>query len=326
MNKHGWRTWVTLGLGFVVSGFFLWLALRQVDAKSLAGAFISVDFLFVLASAAALAVGLILRAVRWRVIAGAPLSAHSIFSRATNIGALSNMLLPGRAGEFVRILTLAKLSGSRLAGPVASAVIDRLIDVFVLIASALALYFFLPFSAVLDRWLIVMVSVGMIAVAGLLVFARNMGTWQTLFARFSGRWLHKWKLRPEVFLAELRAEIKNLLVGWLSVELVLIAMLILFADWVAISALLWAFHLTLPLVAALLLWVFLAAGSALPSAPGYVGVYQVAAVWALSFFAVSASSAVAIAVVLQVTTLAVAFLMAGPSFLGFLKSALAARD
>lgn len=326
MDTRRWRTGITVGLGFAVSGTFLWLALRQVDSDSLAVAFSSVDFPLVLVSAAALAVGLILRAVRWRVIAGAPASAHSHFSRATNIGVLSNMLLPGRAGDFVRIFTLARLSGARLAGAVASAVIDRLIDVFVLIASALALYFFLPLGAVLDRWLIVMVSGGVIAMAGLLVFARSMGAWQTVFVRFAGRWLQKWNLRPEVFLAELRAEIKNLLSGWLSVELVLVAMSILFADFAAISALLWAFHLALPFVAALLLWVFLAAGSALPSAPGYVGVYQVAAVWALSFFAVPASSAVAIAVVLQVTMLIVAFLMTGPSFFGFLKSALAARN
>jgi uncharacterized protein (TIRG00374 family) len=326
VGKRRWRTAITVGSGFAVSGIFLWLALRQVDSNSLAEAFASVDFSFVLASAAALAAGLILRAVRWRVIAGAPVSAHSRFSRATNIGALSNMLLPGRAGEFVRIFTLARLSGTKLAGAVASAVIDRLIDVFVLIASALALYFFLPLSAVLDRWLIVMISGGVIAVAGLLVLGGSMGAWQALFARFAGRWLKRWNLRPEVFLTELRAEIKNLLSGWLSVELVVVALLILFADCAVTLTLLWAFRLTLPIVAALLLWVFLAAGSALPSAPGYVGVYQVAAVWALSFFAVPASSAVAIAVVLQVTTLVVAFLMAGPSFLGFLKSALAARD
>lgn len=326
MNKRGWRTSVTLGLGFVVSALFLWLAVRQIDSKSFARAFATVDFPFVLASAAALVAGLSLRAMRWRMIAGAPIAAYSTFFRATNIGALSNMLLPGRAGELVRILTLARLSGTKLAGPAASALIDRVIDVFVLIATALALYLFLPLSAVLDRWLIVMVSGGVIAGASLIVLARTVGTWQALFARLAGRWLQKWKLRPEIFLAELLAEIKNLLVGWLSVKLVLVAMLILFADCAAIVTLLWAFDLTLPFVAGLLLWVFLAAGSTLPSAPGYVGVYQIAAVWSLSFFAVSASSAVAIAVMLQVTTLVVAFLMAGPNFWGFLKSALAERD
>lgn len=323
--KPGKRTWATFGLGFAVSGFFLWLALRQVDAKSLAETFASVDFLPLLASAAILAFGLILRAVRWRVIAGAPISAHSSFSHATNIGVLSNMLLPGRAGDFVRIFTLSKLTGTRLAGPVASALIDRLIDVFVLIASALALYLFLPLGAVLDRWLVIMVSGGVIAVASLLFFARSMMTWQTLFARLARFWLKKWGIRPEVFLTELHAEIKNLLTGWLSVELVLIAMLILLADCLAIFALLMAFHLTLPFMAALLLWVFLAAGSTLPSAPGYIGIYQAAAVLALSFFAVPASAAIALAVALQATTLIVAFIMTGPGFVGFMKSALVAR-
>jgi uncharacterized protein (TIRG00374 family) len=320
------RTWATLGLGFAVSGLFLWLALSQVDSKSLVMAFASVNLPFVLASAGALVGGLVLRAVRWRVIAGAPASSSSSFSRATNIGALSNMVLPGRAGEFVRILVLARLSDSRLASPVASALIDRLVDVFVLIASALVLYFLLPLSAVLDKWLTVMVAIGAIATGGLVILAKGVGTLQKLFLRMAGRWLQRWQLRPDIFLMELRTEIRNLLSGWLSIKLMLVSVLVLLADLAAISTLLWAFHLTLPFVATVLLWVFLAAGSSLPSAPGYVGVYQVAAVFALSFFSVPASSAVAIAVVLQVTTLVVTFLMAGPGFLGALKSALAARD
>jgi len=61
-----------------------------------------------------------------------------------------------------------------------------------------------------------------------------------------------------------------------------------------------------------LLWVCLAAGSALPSAPGYVGVYQVASVWALGVFAVSPATAVALVTVLQLSTLLVAIAMAGP--------------
>lgn len=73
-----------------------------------------------------------------------------------------------------------------------------------------------------------------------------------------------------------------------------------------------ALHLSLPIEAPLLLWVFLAASSALPSAPGYVGVYQVAAIFALSFYGVKASPAVAVALVLQAATLVVAILMALP--------------
>jgi uncharacterized protein (TIRG00374 family) len=315
-----------LALGVLSSGFFLWLGLRQVDSRSLARAFTAVDGRFVLASAAAVVVGIMLRALRWRVIAAAPPSAQRSFFRATSIGALSNMLLPGRVGEFVRVVTLARLSGARLAVSVASAVIDRLIDVFVLIGSAVGLYFVLPLGAELHRLLVVLMSGGALIGAALVVLVRSGGVWQAVLARIASRWLHRWGLRPDAFLGELQTEIRHLLQGWLSVKLVLIAALILLADCATMAASIRALQLSLPFVAALLLWVFLSAGSLLPAAPGYVGVYQVAAVWALTFFGVSAASAVAVAVVLQITALAVAFCLSGPSFWRFARSALAARD
>jgi hypothetical protein len=51
--------------------------------------------------------------------------------------------------------------------------------------------------------------------------------------------------------------------------------------------------------------VFLAIGSLLPAAPGYVGIYQVACVLALRWYGINESAALAYSVVMQGTTLAV---------------------
>jgi len=161
--------------------------------------------------------------------------------------------------------------------------------------------------------------------AALAIYARSAGAGDAFVSRLAGRWLRRWPLNPEAFLAELRTEFGRVFHGWFSVELVILAALILCADYGAVAALLFAFKLTLPLEAPLLLWVFLAAGSALPSAPGYVGVYQVAAVWALAVFSVPASTAVAIATILQISSLAVALLMAGPGAVGAFKRALTGK-
>ena len=110
-----------------------------------------------------------------------------------------------------------------------------------------------------------------------------------------------------------------------SLKLLLLATLILGTDYAAIAVLLHAFNLSLPLAAPLLLWVCLAAGSALPSAPGYVGVYQAASVWALGVFAVSPATAVALVTVLQLSTLLVAIAMAGPGAIEILRHARARR-
>ncbi len=103
----------------------------------------------------------------------------------------------------------------------------------------------------------------------------------------------------------------HLVNSWLSVRFLLIVLLIMTLDYAAFTLLLYAFQLHISPEAPLFLWVFLAAGSALPSAPGYLGVYQVAAVWALSLFAVPAPTAVAIATTLQLIMLVVSLLMTG---------------
>jgi hypothetical protein len=147
LNARNWRKHAAIGAGFVLSAFFLWLALRQVDGVSLGKAFATMNLLPVVFCAGALSVGILLRGIRWRVIAGFPKKEQHNFSRATNLGVLTNLIFPGRAGEFVRVITLAKLSNSSLPGPLASALIDRLVDVFILAACASILYWALPISA-----------------------------------------------------------------------------------------------------------------------------------------------------------------------------------
>jgi uncharacterized protein (TIRG00374 family) len=289
----------------------LWVALRQVDLESLSNAFAAVRYVPILFCAGVLSLGIRLRAVRWRVIAGSSVEQQHNFSSATNLGVLANLILPGRAGEFVRVIALARLSRTSLPQPLASAVIDRLVDVFVLLVTAAVLWWVFPISVLLGKWLTIFVVVGSAAAVLVVVYSRSTGRGEALVVEFARRWLQRWRLQPQVFVAELRAEFRRLLGSWLSTKLIALAILILCLDCSAVAILLYAFDLSLPFTAPILLWVFLAAGSSLPSAPGYVGVYQVAAVWALSFFSVSASTSVAISTTLQAVTLAVALAMVG---------------
>lgn len=325
MTRQRWRTWGTIALGMAVSVLFVWLAARQVEGRDVVAAFAGANYLYVGLSALAIMAGLVLRAIRWRLIASAPLATQPSYIRAANIGALANMILPARAGEFIRIYTLARLTGSRLLNPVVSSVLDRLVDVGVLFAATLGLYLFLPRDANVDAWLhtIVIVSAAVLAVMVLVALLMGKGhAWLTLFTE---RWLANWRLRPDVFYAELRDETRHLLGGWFSLRLLGVVALIALLDCLVLAVLLVAFHLHLPIIATILLWVFLTVGSMLPSAPGYIGVYQTAAIWALSVFSVPASSAVAVAIVLQAATLVVTFAVTGPGFWRLLKSALAAQ-
>lgn len=110
MSMRNWRHQVVISSGLALSALFLWLALRKVDGKSMYDAFATINYIPVLLCAGALSLGIMLRAVRWRVIAGFPATEHHNFSRATNLGVLTNLLFPGRAGEFVRVITLDRKS------------------------------------------------------------------------------------------------------------------------------------------------------------------------------------------------------------------------
>jgi glycosyltransferase 2 family protein len=76
-------------------------------------------------------------------------------------------------------------------------------------------------------------------------------------------------------------------------------------DYLAVWALLSAFNWPLGALAAVTVGLFVQIGGSLPSAPGYVGVIQVACVLALALFGVSRSEAVAFSVLYQLTLLSV---------------------
>lgn len=319
MRGRGLKTWWALGLGLLLSGFFLWLSLRQVDANSLKLAFANIKLFPIFVSAGALVLQMLLRAVRWRVIAGEGATNFRHFFTATNFGVLTSFIIPGRVGELVRIITLARLSGSTLPGPLASAMIDRFVDVLMLIACIVVLYFFSPINLALEKWFLVLVVGTLFAVLMIALFATKFMACKPFFLKITRRWLQRWNLKPEVFFEELSAEFRRLLHSKYGLELIPLAVLIIGLDYVAIASVMVAFNLTISPFAPLLLWVFIAAGTALPSAPGYTGVYQIAAVFALSFFGVPSSTAVALATVIQITVFAVAILLSATASLRLFK-------
>lgn len=316
MSKRKWALHTSILVGFALSGLFLWLALRQVNLVELTRVFTEINLVPVLLSAVAVAGSMALRAMRWRLITGLPRGRHRQFARATYLGVLVNLLLPGRVGEAVRVVTLARISGSSLTLPLASAVIDRLVDVTVLIICAGGLFLTLPVDRVLSGWLTNLLAGGLVIAAGLTFFLKGAEFWEQRLKALTARWLERWSLRPDVFLCELRHEFHELMGGWMTLEVAAVAMAILGCDYLTVAALFTALAIPLSPTAPLLVFVCLAAGSALPSAPGYVGVYQAAAVVALAFYSQTAESAVALATVLQLVTLAVALLMNGRGALG----------
>lgn len=309
MRRMGHRRWQVLGVGIAVSAVLLYLALRDVDWRALGVTLANVRPAPLGFCALMMAAGILLRGWRWSLIAGRPFGSVRVFAHATNLGVLGNQLLPGRLGEAVRVFALARLLPVGLSESLGSAVLDRALDAVVLLLSAIVVSFVVATGVVPGRWI---VGLGLLLAAfatGLAVVRTQ--TFHSWLSGWSKRWLHRWALHPESFLTVFNGLVRRLVHPAHSFPVLLAVVAVLLADYLAVAAALWSTGLDLPIVAPLLLWVMLAAGSALPSAPGYLGIYQLAAVWALAVYKVPAHQAVAAAFVLQAVTLVVSLMGVG---------------
>src|SRR5437763_10546226 len=122
--------WVGLAVT-IVAGY---LAVRGVRWNEAWIALRSSNWWWVLPAIAALAVAVVLRAVRWRSLFAPerrpPLGATT---RALLVGYFFNNVLPARAGEAARVVALNRSAGTSRAELAATVVVERVFDVLSLV-------------------------------------------------------------------------------------------------------------------------------------------------------------------------------------------------
>jgi glycosyltransferase 2 family protein len=282
-----------------LAALLLYLALRNVE-WSRVWVLIAGARIHCLALSCALAlISYFLRSLRWRALLNAEgrLGVSTVFW-ATMAGYLGNNLLPARAGELVRTLMISGRSGLSKTYVLTTALTERLVDAIVLVAIG---------SIVLTRiqkgpsWL-AETSRGAVAVAA---------------AGLAALWLLP-RLRPLlqklVSTVPLPLPVRARLLG--IVEQLVLGVHTLhhpgrLAGFASLTACIWlldatgsviaadALGLSLSFPVALLLLAGLGLGSALPSTPGYIGIYQFVAVTVLAPFGFSRSDALAYILVAQ---------------------------
>jgi uncharacterized protein (TIRG00374 family) len=134
MNKY-FRT----GLGLVVSGFFLWLAFRNIDRVALFDALIHVRVKWMVVGLIVYLLTHVLRAFRWSLLV-TPLAKTatpvSMFPFVM-FGFLVNILLPGRIGEVAKSMAVAKRFSIPTAEVLGTVAVERLGDLVGLLATLL---------------------------------------------------------------------------------------------------------------------------------------------------------------------------------------------
>ena len=301
MGKYG-----RIGVGVALTGFFLWLALRNVDIAAVRDALRHASYGYLLPAALCGAVGYCLRTWRW----GQILSRTKVipFARLFPIlmtGFATNNLLPARVGEFVRAYLLGREEeevSPSLA--LATIVVERVCDGLTLIAlMALTLAFFpIPVSdprlQTIELVATIIFGVAALGLVALLLAPRPILALVRLCLRpVPARLAARITGLLDQFIAGLEALRSPLALARIAG----LSLLVWLCEGGTFAFVLLAFPLGLTggewVAAAVFLLVFVNLGIMIPSAPGYVGTYQLFAKLALGAFGVAASAAVALSFV-----------------------------
>ena len=293
------RRVVNLGLSLVVSAGFLYLAFRNVSFADLGEAFARVELAWIaLAIAISFAI-MIFRAWRWQLELR-PLE-RVPFGRLWVVTAVAYMainLFPARLGEVVRPWLLSRRSSVSFSNVVGNLVIEKTLD-------SLVIVFYILIGLITIENLPEWVRSGAMvpaAVAAVLVTLVILLYWrgEAFFDRRVIRHL------PERFGEGVKRVVTSivggmsilpdtrLLVGVFAVSLALWFLPIL-SSWVTIQA----FGLDAPFSAAVVVFIFIGFGTALPNVPGMFGPYQYACILALGMFGVAQADALAYGLVLN---------------------------
>lgn len=137
------RTKATLSLvgGGLVSAAMLYLALHNVPLHELAVYIRSMDLFWLLPTAAIVLATFVLRTARWRIILHgvSRLSFWQAF-HPLMIGFMMNCILPGRVGELARPVLLKRQHRVPLTAGLATVAVERIFDIFCLLVLFTAVF------------------------------------------------------------------------------------------------------------------------------------------------------------------------------------------
>lgn len=299
--RFGWRG----ALGVAISAALLWWTLRGESLGEVWAVLRDSRLGLFLLSAGVATLAFPMRAARWRWILE-PASGTIPFGplwRATAIGMMVNNVVVARAGEPVRAFVLARSSGRlTFAAALASLVIDRVVDAIVVLLLLLVVVLLpgFPSGALVvgkpvDRILVAGAGLALAAVVGLTVVAMNPHRMVRVWDATLGRVAPLLATRGRDFLLSFSAGLGVLRDARRSAIVLAWAL----AQWLVNGASFWiafkAVGLEASFAAAIFLQSLLAFAVAVPSAPGFFGLFEAATKVALGVYGIDDTIAVSYA-------------------------------
>jgi uncharacterized protein (TIRG00374 family) len=290
-----------LPFAFTLSFIFLYFAIRGVKWDEFLQTILNCQVEYLIPGIAITLVNFLVRSQRWGILIREKKSviAPTLFW-ACGAGYLGNNFLPFRTGEVIRSVALGQKAGISKVYVFATALTERVIDAIFLILLALLL---IPTIGKVPSWLPPamrgMGILGFIAIVILLLAPRLEKVILSLLNR-----LHlqsKWRPLLEQMLTQFLQGAASFQNPGSAGLFLLMTCGIWLLDGISLIFTARAFSIDLSFNQSLLLLVGLGLSSAIPSAPGYVGIYQYIAVTILAIFGYPRSQTLAFILVAQAT-------------------------
>jgi uncharacterized protein (TIRG00374 family) len=293
------RRWRAVALSLAVSGGFLYLAFRNVPLDDLRAAVARVDLSWLgLAVAVSLAI-MVCRAVRWQIelqpLAHVPLPRLWV---VTAVAYLAINLLPVRLGEVVRPWLLSRHAPVTFSNVVGNLVVEKTMDALV------TLIYILVGLVTIERlpaWvragaLVPAVGAALLVALVLLLYWRGEA--------FVERWLlHRLPERVGTTVQRVTGAIvagmRVLPNPYLLLAVFVVSLVLWFLPILSSYIMIRAFAFDVPFSAAVVVFIFIGFGTALPNVPGMIGPYQYACILALGLFGIDHVDALAYGLVLN---------------------------
>ncbi|MGH2465925.1 MAG: lysylphosphatidylglycerol synthase transmembrane domain-containing protein [Candidatus Limnocylindrales bacterium] len=301
-----------VGIGLAISIFSIWFVLRDVDLgdawtiiQTASPAWLALGLVF-------LSADIVFRAVRWqRLILPIQRVRFLPILGYLLVGYLANNVLPARLGELVRSHYLGDRERISRASTLGTVVVERVVDIVVLVAiAALAILVLNVRGVVASAVLVALAVTGLLVVALAIGIAAHRLPGAARMASLLERWPSAAdaarKLRDGLAVAGRPRTLGEALV--LSV-----------AAWgstvIAFAAIGQAIGLHLLIGEASLLAAGVALATAIPSGPGYLGTYELAAVKIAEALGRSSEQAFALALLAHATVLVLTSVTGAAAFL-----------
>lgn len=302
MSKGTRRGWIKALVGMAISVACIAFIASRIDSAALANALAAFHWWYLPIALSALAVDYALRVVRWAMMLRATgANVTAVRCAPAFLGSMAiNNLLPLRAGDVVRALVFPVSLGVRRSIATASLVLERLVDLLTLLA-CLGLGILLVPSLPLLEWqreaLALLSLGGAVALVAVIVLAAPLAA---IARRAERAFLEKSRVRASTLVEQVALLFDGLsgmsrpstlaMLGALSV-------IIWCGEAALFLALMHGFGIAASAPEALAVMAITTLATLVPSSPGYVGPFHLAAFAAASLLGASEAQAAGFALV-----------------------------